>query len=67
MMERIVSASRSSCQVLELEEVPVGFVMHRHASGTRDQSALKIASASTACARKPTEKASVRNTGMPIA
>ena len=29
------------------------------------QSILKIASASTACARKPTVKASVRNTGRP--
>jgi hypothetical protein len=31
-----------------------------------NQSTLKIASASTACARKPTVKASVRNTGSPI-
>ncbi len=29
------------------------------------QTILKIASASTACARKPTVKASVRNTGKP--
>ena len=30
------------------------------------QTTLQIASASTACARKPTVKASVRNTGRPI-
>lgn len=31
------------------------------------QTILKIASASTACAKKPTVKASVRNTGTPMA
>lgn len=40
------------------------YTLHR-VQDTRRQTILKIASASTACAMKPTVKARVRNTGTP--
>jgi hypothetical protein len=48
------------------EQAGMLFVVARKAPDRVFQTILKIASASTAWARKPTVKASVRNTGSPI-
>ena len=48
------------------EQASMLFVVARKASDPVAHTILKIASASTAWARKPTVKASVRNTGRPI-
>ena len=56
----------SSCSEDRRPKAPSGRCFASPGSAANDQTILKIASASTACAKKPTVKASVRNTGRPI-